>query len=83
MRSTVFAAGLIALVALPATADSTQLAQSVGVEPGVYSTTQLIQLRNLQSEPGTKTAIQKILDNPQGGDLVWRLSTTGEKARTN
>lgn len=77
MRRIALAASLIALVAFPASANPTQLARSVGVEPGLYSTSQLIQLRNLQAEGGNSFAIERILENPKGEGLSFRLSTTG------
>jgi hypothetical protein len=80
MRKTAITASLIAFIALPAFADSSQLARSVGVEPGTYSLTQLIQLHNLQNEPGGWLGIKKILDNPRGDALVGRLSTTDHRS---
>lgn len=76
MFRTAVLAGLVTVFAMPAFSGQTQLARAAGVEPGLYSTNQLVQILALQSESGSSSAIQRILDNPQGGPLVGRLSTT-------
>ena len=53
-----------AAISAPAFADPTSLAGSVGVEPGVYSVEQLIQLKGL--DDGDNAQRQYILDNPEG-----------------
>jgi hypothetical protein len=76
MKRTALLAGVLAVMALPAFANSTQLARSAGVEPGLYSTAQLVQLIALQQEQGSQNDIQRILDDPRGMQLSYRLSTT-------
>ena len=57
------------LVTVPAFADPASLARSVGVEPGVYSVAQLIELKSL--DDGEQARRNFILDNPEGaGDTV-------------
>ncbi len=76
MTRTALLAGLVAVVATSAFASSTQLARTAGVEPGLYSTSQLVQLVALQKDGNNRSAISIILDNPQGEPLVSRLSTS-------
>lgn len=76
MKKTAIAVGLVALVAMPAFAGQTQLAATAGVEPGLYSNSQLVQLIRLQEEGKNEFAINRILANPEGRPLVARLSTT-------
>lgn len=68
-------AALVAAAAMPASASDIQLARKAGVEPGLYSSSQLIRLLTLQQEGGNRFEIQRIRDNPLGGPLVARLST--------
>ncbi|QDC09272.1 hypothetical protein FHY55_08470 [Oceanicola sp. D3] len=53
-----------AAITAPAFADNASLSGSVGVEPGVYSIEQLIQLKGL--DEGDNAQRQYILDNPEG-----------------
>ncbi|RYH08766.1 hypothetical protein [Tropicimonas sp. IMCC6043] len=80
MKRIAMIAGLVALIAMPAAADQTQLARKAGVEPGQYSSSQLTQLLALREEGGSPFKIQRILTNPLGEPLVARLSTTGDVA---
>ncbi len=78
MKRTAFLAGFVAVTvaAMPAIASQTQLARSAGVEPGLYSNSQLIQLIELREEGGSSIELERILANPLGAQLVSRLSTT-------
>ena len=76
MTRTLILAGLVALVTMPALASQTQLANAAGVDPGLYSNAQLLQLISLRQEGSNRTAVAQILANPQGAPLVSRLSTT-------
>ncbi|SIN86377.1 hypothetical protein [Vannielia litorea] len=62
-KTSILALAAFAITA-PAFADTASLARSVGVEPGVYSVDQLIQLKGL--DDGDNAARQFILDNPEG-----------------
>ncbi|MBY6046851.1 hypothetical protein KUV47_08430 [Vannielia litorea] len=53
-----------AAITAPAFADNASLARSVGVEPGVYSIEQLIELKSLND--GENAQRKHILDNPEG-----------------
>ncbi|SDJ28546.1 hypothetical protein [Aliiruegeria lutimaris] len=77
MRRTAVLAALVAITAMPALASQTQLAQTAGVEPGLYSTSQLVRLVSLREEGGNAQAIERILANPKGAPLVAHLSTHG------
>lgn len=89
--STIFAAALAALVAAPiaapvaaqtVSAGEQQLAASLGVEPGLYSVAQLVQLRAAMNDSDSSSAqtIAYILDNPKGdlAPATPNVSTRGE-----
>ena len=61
-----------AAISAPAFADPTSLAGSVGVEPGVYSVEQLIQLKGL--DDGDNAQRQYILDNPEGTNALTQYT---------
>ncbi|NDR57348.1 hypothetical protein [Aliiruegeria sabulilitoris] len=77
MKRTTVLAGIVAILAMPALASQTQLARTAGVEPGLYSTSQLVQIVSLREEGGNAQAIERILANPEGAPLVSHLSTHG------
>ncbi len=76
MTRTALLAGLVAVIAMPALANQQQLARNAGVDPGLYSNSQLTQLIALQREGGNRSLIDRILSDPQGAPLVSRLSTS-------
>jgi hypothetical protein len=72
-KLTVLGAAFAALIAAPAAAQSVssgeaQLARILGVQPGVYSLSQLTQLSDLRGESGVaaQQSAAFILDNPRG-----------------
>lgn len=83
MTRALMLAGLVAVFASPALASSSQLARAAGVEPGLYSTHQLVQLLSLRNEGGNDAAVARILSNPRGAPLVGRLSTTTHEPATD
>ncbi|MEQ3625225.1 MAG: hypothetical protein ABNH26_10950 [Celeribacter sp.] len=74
-------AALVTLTAIPASADTAQLARSVGVEPGVYSTAQLVELQGLTAEEGNQFRVNQILSNP-AGNTATRDTTTARIGNT-
>ncbi|ATI41734.1 hypothetical protein CBW24_06820 [Pacificitalea manganoxidans] len=70
-------AALVTLTAIPASADTAQLARSVGVEPGVYSTSQLVELKGLSAEEGNQFRVSQILDNPAGEAITRDATVNG------
>ncbi|MCO6382538.1 MAG: hypothetical protein JXQ91_00770 [Vannielia sp.] len=66
-KTSILALAAVAITA-PAFADNASLSRSVGVEPGVYSVEQLIQLKAL--DDGDNAQRQFILDNPEGASAA-------------
>ena len=71
-----------AAITAPAFADPASLARSVGVEPGVYSVDQLVQLKGLDDSDHAERKF--ILDNPEGPNAgVASRSAIGASAGTD
>lgn len=73
-KTSILALAALAITA-PAYADNASLARSVGVEPGVYSVQQLIELKALTD--GESARRDNILDNPAGtgADVATRAQS--------
>lgn len=78
-KTSILALAALAVTA-PAQADNASLARSVGVEPGVYSLQQLIELKGLTE--GESARRDNILDNPAGAgaEVATRADTAGPRA---
>ncbi len=75
LKTFIATAGLIAVVATPGQAND-QLAHSLGVEPGVYTTSELIRLRANASDDDAPRANSILRDRDQGRFSTRNVGTS-------
>ncbi|QBY01859.1 hypothetical protein E2K80_14930 [Rhodophyticola sp. CCM32] len=70
---------LAVTLALPAVADDAQLAASVGVEPGVYTTSELIQLSNALADDDAITVNHILRDGRETVSTQNSVTNQGDQ----